>query len=74
MNYTDSSFLKTDKILRLTEVKLRTGLSRSSIYLYVKSRCFPPAIKLGRRSVGWLEADIQGWIESGKGGETHEKK
>ena len=58
----------TDKILRLPDVKAFTGLSRSSIYLYIKAASFPPPIKIGKRSVGWLESDIQEWIESCKGG------
>lgn len=49
-------------ILRLPEVKKRTGLSRSSIYLRMTNNEFPPPISLGGRSVGWLEQDIDEWI------------
>jgi prophage regulatory protein len=51
-------------ILRLQAVKQRTGLSRSSIYLHMKDGTFPRQVALGPRSVGWLEADINAWIEA----------
>jgi prophage regulatory protein len=50
------------KILRLPEVKNRTGLSRSSIYLKVSKGSFPPPISLGDRAVGWIEAEINEWL------------
>lgn len=49
-------------ILRLPEVKKRTGLSRSSIYLRIAAGDFPASISLGGRAVGWLEQDIDEWI------------
>lgn len=52
-------------ILRLPEVKKRTGLSRSSIYEKIKQSSFPYQIKLGgegSRSCGWLESEIDQWI------------
>jgi prophage regulatory protein len=53
-----------NKVLRLKAVKDLTGLSRSSIYAMIKNREFPSNISLGSRSVGWLESDIQKWIDS----------
>jgi len=50
-------------ILRLPAVKARTGLSRSTIYLRVSEGSFPRPVSLGGRAVGWVEADIQGWLE-----------
>ncbi len=52
------------KILRLNAVKDCTGLGRSTIYAMLKAGNFPQSVKLGLRSVGWYEADIQGWISS----------
>ena len=49
-------------ILRLKNVKNRTGISRSSIYLKVSEGTFPRQVSLGARSVGWLESDINDWI------------
>ncbi|MFT3806706.1 helix-turn-helix transcriptional regulator [Arenimonas sp.] len=49
-------------ILRLPDVKARTGLSRSTIYLRVAQKTFPTPINLGGRAVGWLEAEIEDWL------------
>lgn len=53
----------THTILRLPAVKARTGLSRSTIYLRVSRGTFPEPVRLGGRAVGWLEAEIQGWLQ-----------
>ncbi|MCF6355964.1 MAG: AlpA family transcriptional regulator [Candidatus Polarisedimenticolaceae bacterium] len=50
-------------ILRLPAVKTRTGLSRSTIYLRISEDSFPRPISLGGRAVGWIEAEIDGWLE-----------
>ncbi|MFM2589492.1 AlpA family transcriptional regulator [Vibrio sp. TBV020] len=50
------------KILRLQEVIHKTSLSRSAIYQRMKDGNFPKKLNLGRRSVGWLEEDIDVWI------------
>ena len=52
-----------NKILRLPQVKSQTGLSRSTIYLRIKNKEFPESISLGGRAVGWLESDIQAWLD-----------
>lgn len=50
-------------ILRLPEVKRSTGLSRSTIYLRVAEGTFPKPVSLGGRAVGWLEAEVQDWLQ-----------
>lgn len=50
-------------ILRLPDVKARTGLSRSTIYLRVSEGKFPSPIVLGGRAVGWVESELDTWIE-----------
>ncbi len=50
-------------ILRLPEVKRSTGLSRSTIYLRIAEGCFPKPVSLGGRAVGWLEAEVQDWLQ-----------
>lgn len=52
-----------ESVLRLPVVKARTGLSRSSIYVFMKAGSFPRPISLGSRSVGWLDSAIDAWIE-----------
>ena len=50
-------------ILRLDAVKARTGLSRSYIYLLITENKFPKQVSLGARAVGWVESEIDSWIE-----------
>ena len=66
MRFADPKFQGADMaqfILRLPLVKGRTGLSRTSIYDFVKRGTFPRPVALGPRAVGWLESDITAWIE-----------
>ncbi len=52
----------TQAILRLPEVKARTGLSRSEIYRREALGEFPKRVRLGARSVGWLASEIDEFI------------
>ena len=51
-------------ILRRKQVESRTGLSRSTIYARIASGLFPSPIDLGGRAVGWLESEIDQWVQS----------
>ena len=55
---------RTLRVLRLRDVKARTGQATSTIYAAMASGKFPRPIPLGERAVGWLEAEIDSWIES----------
>ena len=65
-------------ILRLPQVRVRTGLSRSSIYNGVKAGTFPDRVQLGPRAVGWDSAAIDAWvierITASRGGRFSEGK
>ncbi|VXD07177.1 helix-turn-helix transcriptional regulator [Serratia oryzae] len=50
------------KLLRLTDVMQKTGFKKSWIYLLVKQGGFPPAVKIGSRSVAWVESEVNAWI------------
>lgn len=50
------------RLLRIHEVKERTGLSRSTIYDLIKKNQFPKGIAITKRCVGWVEDDIHDWI------------
>ena len=52
------------RIMRLTEVKAVTGLSKTTIYRFEKEGRFPSRVSLGARSVGWFEDDIQSFLQS----------
>ena len=49
-------------ILRLPQVKIKVGLSRSSIYSAVAEKRFPPPVHLGLRAIGWLESEVDEWL------------
>lgn len=49
-------------ILRLPDVQKRTGLSRSTIYLRISEGSFPKPISLGGRAVGWIEKEVDEWL------------
>jgi prophage regulatory protein len=55
-------------------VKRRTGLSRSAIYNRIRDGSFPRGLSLGGRSRGWLEREIQGWIEMHAKSREHERR
>ena len=57
-----SALSRTDTVLRLPEVRQVTGLNRSSIYALESNNHFPKRLKLGQRSVGWLESEIRNWV------------
>ncbi|WP_092416594.1 AlpA family transcriptional regulator [Collimonas sp. OK307] len=52
-----------ETILRISDVRRITGLSRSSIYAKAARNEFPHPIKLGDRAAGWLESEISAWLE-----------
>jgi prophage regulatory protein len=45
-------------MLRLPDVRRKTGLGRSTILAQVAAGLLPPPIKLGARAVGWVEGEI----------------
>jgi prophage regulatory protein len=53
----------THKILREPEVKGRTGLSRPQRFRMAKKGTFPAPIYITERAKGWLESEIDAWIE-----------
>ena len=51
-------------MIKLKDVQKITGLSRSSIYSYIEKGVFPIQVKLGQRSVAWIDQEIIAWLES----------
>jgi len=49
-------------LLRLPAVKEKTGLSRSSIYLFMSTGDFPAPVSLGARMVAWVEKEVDEWV------------
>jgi prophage regulatory protein len=57
-----------DRILRLKEVLARVGLSRSTVYAWMKEGKFPAQVKLGRHLVGWSDKSVSAWLNETIGG------
>ena len=50
------------QLLRLPEVKKRTGLGRTQIYRLQKQGKFPKLVKLGARASAWVSTEVHAWI------------
>ncbi|MGO8830732.1 MAG: helix-turn-helix transcriptional regulator [Steroidobacteraceae bacterium] len=50
------------QILRLPQVRARTGLCRTMIYQLEAQHQFPRRVKIGVRAVGWIEGEVQDWL------------
>ena len=51
------------KLLRIAAVLERTGLGRRTLYSEISAGRFPRPIQLTARNVGWLETDVDRWIQ-----------
>ena len=51
------------RILRLPEVMKKTGLGRTNLYQMTKAGQFPQSVSLGAKAMGWVEEEIDKWIE-----------
>jgi prophage regulatory protein len=49
------------RFLRLPDVKLKTGQKTNAIY---SDPTFPAPVPIGVRSVAWVEAEVDAWMES----------
>jgi len=58
--------MKTQKLLRIKQVKEITGLSKSYIYQLCNQNLFPKSVPLvkGGTAVAWVESEIFSFIES----------
>ncbi|MES2356291.1 MAG: AlpA family transcriptional regulator [Pseudomonadota bacterium] len=61
------------KFLKLKDVKRLAGVSGSKIYTMVEAKQFPEPIKIGHRSVRWIEGEVRAWIAD-KINRVNEKK
>lgn len=56
-------------VLRCPVVQQRVGMSRSTLYDRINPKSprfdptFPKPIRLGGSSIGWIEHEIQTWLE-----------
>lgn len=50
--------------IRIKEVMKKTGLARSTVWLWVKDGKLPKPTKLSERVSVWKESDIDEWIQN----------
>ncbi|GEP55356.1 helix-turn-helix transcriptional regulator [Reyranella soli] len=51
-------------VIRIQEVMVKSKLSRSTIYSLCIQGLFPPPRKIGVRAVGWIESEVDHWMEA----------
>ncbi|TFW00651.1 AlpA family phage regulatory protein [Oxalobacteraceae bacterium OM1] len=51
------------RILKLHEVEARVGLKKTFIYKAIQAGTFPRPISLGGTARGWVDAEIEKWID-----------
>lgn len=52
------------RIIRMGEVVHRTGLCEREIYTRISESRFPSPVAIGPRARGFVEHEVDGWIES----------
>ena len=53
-----------ENLLKMPEVRAKTGLSRSHLYALAQNGEFPKPVKLSERSSAWVESEVQEWIDT----------
>jgi len=56
------------QVYRIKELTKLLGVSKETIYLWIRKNRFPKPIKLGERASGWLKEDVEKWLENKKKG------
>lgn len=49
-------------LIRLPEVQRRTGYSKAWIYRLLREKSFPQSVKIGSRSIAFVESEVDEWI------------
>ena len=55
------------EIIRIKDIIKITGLSRTSIWRYIRKGSFPEPVALGgpgSRAVGWHASEVREWLDS----------
>lgn len=51
------------RIVRRRDLPARTGLGESTIYELIGAGQFPKPIPLTSKTVGWLESEVEEWLQ-----------
>ncbi|MFN1149397.1 helix-turn-helix transcriptional regulator [Serratia liquefaciens] len=52
----------SQSLIRLPEVKRRTGYSKAWIYRLMSQGKFPASVKIGSRAIAFIESEVDEWI------------
>ncbi len=52
----------SQSLIRFSEVQKRTGYSKAWLYRLMSQQRFPAAIKIGTRSIAFVESEVDEWI------------
>ena len=62
--------MSNQAILRPAEAARFLGIARATIYHWAATRPdFPRRIKIGSRAAGWLQSDLEDWLEKQRDGD-----
>ncbi|ATF93370.1 helix-turn-helix transcriptional regulator [Cedecea neteri] len=66
-NNNEQSSMRNEKavkrFIRVPEVLNRVGFSRTTLYERIKDGSFPDRVKIGLRSIAFIESEVDEWIE-----------
>lgn len=62
----------TDSLLRLPEVKARTGLGKTEIYRQAKQGSFPSPRRISHKVSVWTASAVDAWVRSKLDAESEE--
>ena len=51
------------RIIRWPELQKKIGVSNVTVWRWEKDGQFPKRIRLGGNSAGWIESEVDKWIE-----------
>ena len=54
----------SQSLIRITEVRRRTGFGKAWIYRLMSQGKFPASVKIGSRSIAFIESEIDEWINA----------
>ena len=64
---------RSDRLLTNEQITAQIGISRSTIYRLTRKNSFPQPIRIGERSVRWLESDVEAWLAERKSASRQKK-
>lgn len=55
--------VRRDRLLRMPDVEIATGLKKSTIYLLMKRGDFPRCVQITARCVAWSESSVLQFVQ-----------